>query len=70
MLFDNYFNNALQNQLNFIKNIKKKSSIYESGMEWSLDQQRMLSSIEVLNRPKKKKGFWYYCCYCTRENYS
>ena len=39
-------------------------------MEWSLDQQRMLSSIEVLNREKKNKGLWYYCCYCTRENYN
>ncbi len=38
-------------------------------MEWSLTQERMLSSIEVMNRHPKKKGFWYYCCYCTRENY-
>ena len=39
-------------------------------MEWSLDQQRMLSAIELLERPPKKKGLWYYCCYCTRENYA
>ncbi len=37
-------------------------------MEWSLDEDRMLSSIELLNRPSKKKGFWYYCCNCMKKN--
>lgn len=38
-------------------------------MEWSLDQERMLSAIEVLNREPKKKGIGYYLCNCMKESY-
>ena len=31
-------------------------------MEWSFGQDRMLSTIELINKPRKKNIYYYFCC--------
>ena len=33
-------------------------------MEWSFGEDRMLSTLEILNKPKRTIKYYFCCCCC------